>query len=154
MNQNDVNVIYSMFPCLERIVEARFGLIGVLRLVRPGPAHNQCIIKLAMMKLNYACVNSFDTGGVMLIVGRHGNGEIWEEVHTYRYEPDEHFRREWRLENNLKICFMNWWYSVLDVFDAQKFAFDFVNSIRMELVFAVINRETRLHGVKCDLICE
>jgi hypothetical protein len=112
------------------------------------------VIKLGMMKLNYACANSFDTCGLMLFIWRDDNGEIWGELHDYIYEPDEHFKRDRRLEQNLKKCFMNWWYSVLDVFDAQKFSLDFVNTIKMDLVLAVINRENRLYGIQRDLIGE
>lgn len=138
MNQDDIALIYSMMPCMERVIDARFGLTGHFGIYKNSHPVYTHVITLAVMKLNYACANSFDTAGVELYIGRGDDGHIKWHLRNYCYEPSVEFKRNFSLEYHLTDAFENWWDSVLYVFQSQVRSVKFATAIKQELLQKVI----------------
>jgi len=138
MNQDDIALVRSMMPCMEQVIDARFGLIGHFSIYKNSHPVYTHVITLAVMKLNYACVNSFDTAGVQLYIGRGDDGRIKWRLRNYCYEPSVEFKRNFSLEYHLTDAFENWWDSVLYVFQNKARSVKFAMAIKEELLQKVI----------------
>ena len=138
MNQDDIALVRSMMPCMEQVINARFGLTGDFSIYTNSHPVYTHVITLAVMKLNYACVNSFHTAGIQLYIGRGNDGRIKWRLRNYCYEPSVEFKRNFSLEYHVTDAFENWWDSVLYVFQSQARSVKFAMTIKEELLQKVI----------------
>lgn len=147
MNHEDIALIYSMFPVMEKIIHERVGLIGEFRILANNHSVYKHVIRLTVMRSDFGCFDSLDTAGMLLYIGRKANGEIREKLECFDYSPDFRFNRNRQLECRVIHYFNNWWNSI--EFDAKYKAKDFVNKIRLDLIAHIGAKE-----IQSGLICE
>lgn len=132
-----------MLPCMERVIDERFGLIGECGIHKAYHSLYKNVISIAVMKLDYRCANSFNTAGVQMEFGRTSSGQLkWQQM-NFIYEPSVEFVRDWTLESHFTAAFENWWDSVVCVLQSRVLSAEFANAIKAELVQKVICKEQK-----------
>lgn len=129
-----------MFSCMERVINARFGLIGHFDIYTNRHSLYKHVIIMSVMKVDYRSANMLNTAGVQLFIGRDPvtNHIKWRQK-NYCYEPSVEFKRDWSLEYYFTVAFERWWDSVICVLQGKARAMNFANAIRAELLQKVMS---------------
>jgi hypothetical protein len=145
MSAADIQVIKSLFPCLENALDKMYGLIiHELSVSKTHTGRNIITLKIMRPIPMGTCIpwhiimpypDMIETAAFSLVFARDPDNIIYDDIYRFVWEPSEQFISSFTsFRTGSKKIFEKWWESAKFVIDAQIISMRQLSVFKEELI--------------------